>query len=347
MNNLPRKTFKKVTTSPELIEKINLQNKKLIDLFLKSKGRKCSDATLKNYKSDLNIFFCWVLNNCDNKYFPDIKKFEMSDFFSYTVDELQWSGKRFARMRSTLSSLSDVFLKFFEDDYPRFRNYINSVIEPIPKEPVREKTVLSDEEIKQLLDYLDSDEKFVTEACVLALAIYSGCRISELLQFNIDTIDVNHLAYGNSFLETTHKIRTKGAGKQGKLLNKYIIKDLFLPYYNKYLQYRAEIVKKTKTDSKALFLQNTGKPIKVSTLRSWALSWENIVGKPMYIHALRHLFVTTLTKKGLSDELIISIVGWSSAEMKKIYTDIDDKDRNWDKDLSKLESFIKEEKEIE
>lgn len=33
--------------------------------------------------------------------------------------------------------------------------------------------------------------------------------------------------------------------------------------------------------------------------------------------------------------------------MKKIYTDIDDKDRNWDKDLSKLESFIKEEKEIE
>lgn len=62
---------------------------------------------------------------------------------------------------------------------------------------------------------------------------------------------------------------------------------------------------------------------------------------------LRHYFVTNLTKRGLSDELIISIVGWSSAEMKKIYTDIDDKDRNWDKDLSKLESFIKEEKEIE
>ena len=41
VNNLPRRTFKKVTTSPELIEKINPQNKKLIDLFLKSKGRKC------------------------------------------------------------------------------------------------------------------------------------------------------------------------------------------------------------------------------------------------------------------------------------------------------------------
>lgn len=284
MNNLPRKTFKKVTTSPELIEKINPKNQKLIDLFLKSKGRKCSDATLKNYHSDLNIFFCWVVNNCENKYFPDIKKFEMSDFFSYTIDELKWSGKRFARMRSTLSSLSDVFLKFFEEDYPKFRNYINSVIEPIPKEPVREKTVLTDEEIKKLLDYLDSNEKFVTEACVLALAIYSGCRISELVQFNINTLDENVTAYGNQFLETTHKIRTKGSGKQGKLLNKYIIKDLFMPYYKKYLNHRQEIVEKTKSESNALFLQNSGKPVKVSTLRSWSEDWEKIVGKPMYLH---------------------------------------------------------------
>ena len=108
---------------------------------------------------------------------------------------------------------------------------------------------------------------------------------------------------------------------------------------------REEIVKRTKTDSKSLFLQNTGKPVKLSTLRSWTKSWNLFLGEDLYFHALRHYFVTALTKKGLSDELIISIVGWSSADMKKIYTDIDDKDRNWDKDLNKLESFIKEFKE--
>lgn len=342
---MSRKTFKKIITSKELIDKINPENKKLIELFLKTKGRKCSDATLKNYRSDLNIFFCWVVENCDNKYFPDIKKFEMSDFFSYATDELKWSGKRFSRMRSTLSSLSDVFLKFFEEDYPKFRNYINNVIESVPKDPVREKTVLSDEDIKKLLDHLDEDDKHITEACVLALAVYSGCRISELIQFNIDTIDENYTAYGDMFLETTHRIRTKGSGKQGKLLNKYIIKDLFLPYYNKYLEKRKEIVKKTKTQCNSLFLQNTGKPVQLSTLRSWTKNWNIFLGEELYFHALRHYFVTALTKKGLSDELIISIVGWSSADMKKIYTDIDDKDRNWDKDLNKLESFIKEFKE--
>ena len=129
------------------------------------------------------------------------------------------------------------------------------------------------------------------------------------------------------------------------MLNKYIIKDLFLPYYHKYLKKREEIVKRTKTDSKSLFLQNNGKPVKLSTLRSWVERWNLFLGEDLYFHALRHYFVTALTKKGLSDELIISIVGWSSADMKKIYTDIDDKDRNWDKDLNKLESFIKEFKE--
>ena len=85
-------------------------------------------------------------------------------------------------------------------------------------------------------------------------------------------------------METTHKIRTKGSGKQGKLLNKYIIKDLFMPYYKKYLNHRQEIVEKTKSQSNALFLQNSGKPVKVSTLRSWSEDWEKIVGKPMYLH---------------------------------------------------------------
>ena len=79
-----RKTFKTKITSPETIEQINPKNKKLMNLFLKDKNRKCSDATMKVYQSNLNIFFCWVVNNCENKYFPDIKKFEILSptFFS-------------------------------------------------------------------------------------------------------------------------------------------------------------------------------------------------------------------------------------------------------------------------
>ena len=57
---MARKTFKKVITDPNLIEQIHPDNKKLMKLFLQDKNRKCSDATMKGYTSDLNIFFCWV-----------------------------------------------------------------------------------------------------------------------------------------------------------------------------------------------------------------------------------------------------------------------------------------------
>lgn len=336
---MARKTFRKVTTSPELIEKINIKNKKLTELFLKDKNRKCSDATIKNYTSDLNIFFCWVVENADNKFFPDVKKFELSDFFSFCMDELKWGGKRFARMRSTLSSLSECVIKYYDDEYPTFRNIINTIIEAVPKEAVREKTILEDEEVEKLLSWLTEKELYA-DACLFALALYSGGRISELQQFKIDTIQEDSVAFGGAFLETTHKVRTKGFGKTGKQLNKYVIKDLFIPYYNKYLEQRAEIVEKTKSNSDALFLQKDGKPTSVNTFNSWIKKWERFLEKDMYFHCFRHYFVTKLTKLGMSDEIIISIVGWTSAEMKKIYTDIEDKDKDWSKDLNKLSAFL-------
>ena len=338
---MARKTFRKVITSKELIEKINPKNKKLINSFLKDKNRKCSDATIKNYTSDLNIFFCWVVDNADNKAFPDIKKIELSEFFSFCMDELKWSGKRFARMRSTLSSLSETIIKYYDEEYPTFRNIINSTIEAISKSPVRKKTVLEDDEVLGLLNWLTEKELYA-DACLFALALYSGGRISELEQFTINTIDVDRIAFDGFLLETTHEIRTKGEGKIGKMMKKFVIKDLFLPYYNKYLEQRVEIVEKTKTDSDALFLQKDGKPTSVNTFNSWIKKWERFLEKDLYFHCFRHYFVTKLTKLDMSDEIIISIVGWSSAEMKKIYTDIEDKDKDWSKDLNKLSAFLTE-----
>ena len=111
---MPRETFKKQITSEELIAQISKDNQKLIKLFLKDKDRKCSDKTIKGYTSDLNIFFCWNILENDNKFYPDIKKFELSEFFSYCIDELKWKGKRFSRMKSVLSGLSDCVIKYYD-----------------------------------------------------------------------------------------------------------------------------------------------------------------------------------------------------------------------------------------
>lgn len=337
---MARKTFKKVITDPNLIEQIHPDNKKLMKLFLQDKNRKCSDATMKGYTSDLNIFFCWVVKYGDNVFYPKMKKYELSNFFSYCVDELKWNGARFARMRSVLSGLSDTVIKYYDEEFPTFRNIINTVVEAIPKEPVREKTILEDDDLQKLLDWLDKDKNLPAEACLLALAVYSGCRVSELELFKINTIDENLTAFGGLMLETSHKIRTKGFGKAGKQLNKYIIKDLFLPYYKKYIDYREEIIKNTGSDTDALFIQKDGTPATVVTFNSWKNKWEKFLGADLYFHNYRHFFTTKLTLLGLSDEIIIAMVGWSSPEMKKIYTDIEDKDKDWGKDINKLQAFV-------
>ena len=77
-----RTTFKKRITDEETIKKINPSNAKLIEQFLKAKSRTCSEATVKSYRSDLMIFFCWLVNNGNEEYIK-VKKRVISEFFTF------------------------------------------------------------------------------------------------------------------------------------------------------------------------------------------------------------------------------------------------------------------------
>src|SRR5574343_877384 len=101
---MARKTYRKVIVTEELLQQVNPENKKLVERFLKEKSTRTSEVTIKNYKSDSNIFFVWNLKYNDNKLFTDIKKLELSDFFSFTIEELKWGSARNNRVRSFLSS---------------------------------------------------------------------------------------------------------------------------------------------------------------------------------------------------------------------------------------------------
>ena len=83
-----RETFRKIITSPELIEQINPENVKLMERFLKNFATKRSPKSVAVYRSNFNIFFCWNIVNNDNKLFTEIKKFEMLDFFDFCVTDL-------------------------------------------------------------------------------------------------------------------------------------------------------------------------------------------------------------------------------------------------------------------
>lgn len=330
---MPRKTFRNKITSPELTKQINPENINLMKRFLKEKSIRTSDKTIVVYESNMLMFFTWNLLHNNNKFFVDIKKLEFSDFFSFAVDELRIGSAKLNNMRSTLSSFSSFIEKFYDEDYPNFRNVILRVVESSPKEIRREKTILTDEQIEDLLQHLKEKDK--QQACWIALGITSGARFSEMLNFEVDLIDESRTAFGDLFLETTKQIKTKGRGKSGKLLYKYILKDKFMPFYKEWLEEREKILKEKNLSHKYLFIKQDGNQATPTTVRVWVQDFEDYLKVPFYTHALRHYLTTLLSKKNIPHVLIKEIFGWSSIQMVEVYDDSTAKDREY-KELENL-----------
>ena len=187
---------------------------------------------------------------------------------------------------------------------------------------------MTDAQVEDLLKHLFETDK--QKACWVALAVYSGSRFAELLRFTTSIIDENNTAFGDLFLETKVKIKTKGRGREGKMLFKYILRDKFLPYYKGWLEEREKIMTKNNKNHLNIFIkENNGEPATEGTIRSWVEGIDIYLGGSFYPHCLRHFLVTELSKKNIPPMLIKDLFGWTSLEMVNIYDDTTSKDKVW------------------
>ena len=341
---MARKTFRKIITSPKLIEQINPESKKLMERFLKNYSTKKSPNTIVNYRSNLNIFFCWLVREDNNVPYVELKKMDFMDFFDYASLELHWGSQRFSNCHACLSSFSKWIERMYDEKYPNFRNLLPYIEKPV-KEMARKKSVFTQEEIDSLMNWL-GENGLVQEQCLLSLAINSGARASELVRFKTDIIDEDNIAFDGLFLETTEEIRTKGRGINGKCMVRYILKEPFLPYYHKWLIEREKIMEETGQNHTYIFIRKDGTPAELSTIKSWAEKWDRYTTdkfrKPNYFHSYRHFYCTRLMSIGLEAELVTEIIGWAS-DLTKVYNDSTAKDRKW-KGLDKLKTALEQDK---
>lgn len=318
-----RKT-KRVLASSD-ISTINPENLQLVDSFLMyCTGVDRSPVTVTNYRSDLYIFFSWFRDKCQNKDFCEVKKNDYLNFQGYMLSE-GLSPARIKRVRSSLSSLSK-YIENFLDEEPKWKGFRNIIlkIEAPAKENVREKTVLSDEQCQKFLDHL-VEKKQYQKACAFALAWASGSRVSELVQFKCDYFTDDCVKW-NKFWKTPEKLRTKGRGKLGKQIPRYVLIDKFEPYLNLWLEERKRLGVPDKIQH--LFVKYDKKteewvPLKTQTLKSWAVTFGNWFDVSFYFHCLRHNFCTELGRAGYPPELIKAIVNWESLDMVSLYDDRD------------------------
>lgn len=306
----------------ELLSKCNSENIELGNDFLdylRSVDR--SPNTIDAYANDLRIFWVYLLKHCNNKFFIDLSKRDISKYQSYCLTEYKWSPARMRRVKSTLSSLSNYVENMLDDEYEGFRPIIRKIENPV-NEKVFTKTILEEEQLTELLDKLVEKKKY-DQACMLSLAMNSGRRKSELPRFKVSYFDDNNIIYG-SLYKTPEQVQTKGRGSRGKMLTLYVLSKPFKPYLDLWMNYRKE----NGIESEWLFPKKvngeyTDEPMDAKTLDSWADTFSNILNIDFYWHSLRHYFTTACSRSGLPDDVIQMLIGWSSLDMVSVYKDIE------------------------
>lgn len=312
-----RKTVINEIVTPAKLAKINPENIQLMNDFLVYlRSTQHSEETLKVYKSDLLIVFVFMLEHCNNKPFVTIRKRDIVKLQTWMMEEHQNSSARVRRVKATLSSFSNYIANVLDDEYPMFKNIIKCVENP-PLQPVREKSVFTDEELHNLLSTLVVMQDY-EKACMVALAMYSGRRKAELALFKVSYFDDENIVFG-SLYRTPEKIKTKGRGK-GKFIHCYTLAKSFDPYLTLWLEER----NRRGIESEWLFPNpcDPTKPIGINQMDKWTSKFTEICGKPFYFHAMRHYFTTHLIREGLPESVITSVVGWDSVDMVRVYNDM-------------------------
>lgn len=315
-----RKTIMNKLTTEEDIEKINPDNKRLLRYFLDYlRSTQRSLGTIKGYESDLLIFFCYVENNLENKAFTKITKRELVGFQNWLIYQNNNSPARVRRIKSSIASLSNFIESVLDDEeeYKGFHSIVRKIESPV-NQPVREKTVLTEEQVNKLLDYLIESKQY-EKACAVSLALNSGRRKAELPRFRVSDFEESHLVC-NGGLYKSSPIKTKGRGVNGKQLECFCLAKKFKPYLDAWLEER----KRKGIESEWLLCSKLDplRPLSVGTLNMWATQFSKIMGVDFYWHSMRHLTVTNLKRAGVPDTVIQQYIGWSDISMVPVYVDM-------------------------
>lgn len=318
-----RTTIYNGITSEEKLQQVHPENLQLEDDFLEylsSIDR--SKGTIKQYKANLHIFWCWNLEFNKNKFFVDLTKREIAKFQSHALNVWSWSPKRIRTVKATISSLSNYIENILDDEYEGYKPIVRKIESPAD-ETVRTKTIFQMEDLQSLLDTLVEKEEYM-KACILALAMCSGKRKAELTRFKASYFNKENLICDGALYKTPEKMQTKGRGQRGKLLDVYTLAKPFQPYLDLWLNERNKLGVTTDwlfpkyADGK--YVDNH---IEISLLDSLARTFSNLLGKSFYWHSIRHYYTTQLSESGLPDSVIQDIQGWASSDMVRIYVDTD------------------------
>ena len=292
-----------------------------------------SDRTKQTYRSNLKIWFWWPYQNHGDKLHTDVKSREYKRFQNWLV-ERECSTSDIATKRSTISSLNNYIMVYFEDEFPTFRNFINSSIKLPEKTFKNEKVPPTREELFSIIQKLEDagTPLAIQQIAYLKFTFATGCRRAETRQLlKSDVLDVDPIirkvtvTNDNGEKETretkyyvTHEIRCKGRGKTGKVRRlKY--DDNAHEALKRWLEIRGD------DDCPYVFVtkDNNGKwqQASLGCFNRWcSTTFTELLGRRFHPHCLREARATdAVIEQGIDIEAVRQLLGHNDASTTRIY----------------------------
>lgn len=253
--------------------------------------------TIKEYRDDIKEAMNYLFNNeCSIK---SIEELTYIDVLEKWLVPIQDKGLKAASINRRISSFRG-FLNFLIG--LRLINYnAMDYVKNFKDKEQFERTILSDEELIQLLNYTqheyDENKDYMTarDNLIVNILASTGMRINELRNININ--DIN-------FVTGELDVVGKRGIKKHLILNEYVLK-----LYREYLHYRNQCEPK-KDHEEALFISRNGNRPTVKTL-------ENVIEKitknanvtRISPHSFKAKFVTSMHEQGYDLETIGKLTG--------------------------------------
>lgn len=168
--------------TPELWEKVNPENKEILNDFLNEyRQQKKAQTTINAYFQDGRIILIYILQHHNNKSILEMNKKDFRNFSLWLTEECELSANRVNRLKSTVNSM----LTFCEEDdeYDYDINYAKKV-KGLPREKIK---INEDDFFFTFEEFIKVREKLIEAgdlqtAVLWSLAFDSAGRRNELFQ---------------------------------------------------------------------------------------------------------------------------------------------------------------------
>ena len=265
--------------------------------------RGLSDNSIKSYDYDLILFKKFLIANKINDTPINCKPETIKNYLYKS-----FSDKKSISQARSISAIKSFF------NYLIFEGYIkDSPISNIesPKQEKKLPKVLTEEEIKKLINSIDLNHDFGQRNKTIIEILYgTGIRVSELINLKLSNI---------FFKENIIKVIGKGNKERFVPLGEIASNEMKIYINNR---------NRLKIDSKSsdiLFLNRYGRGLTRSMIFKIISDASKRIGldKKISPHTLRHSFATHLIKNGADLRTIQMILGHESITTTEIYTHLD------------------------